>query len=323
MRKIYAILMGALVALGFSACTATPTIAEQNKGQNVQIFSAPNADGKLTPKTVGKAFESVGMIIDGNNNMNSPFSKRFKHIHYKTYNLAMYRNSELSYKLLKKSPKFGRLIPLTMSIWSDDEKHTLNIATLSLDGLSRTSGIPTTDPDLIAYSQLINKALKAAMPNGKFQLMTHKVQDPKDSYEQTFVMDVELEEDASLDDFKEDFEAEFEGELEPLGFLLPGYLNLKDEFLEEKGDDTYDFYDTYSICKFDVIYPVSRATPEAGAYAPCSFYVYKKKGENKMHMGYLGVDNWIKTLDITDKEAVFKLREAQGFINNILKEMSE
>jgi len=113
--------------------------------------------------------------------------------------------------------------------------------------------------------------------------------------------------------------------MEPLGFLLPNYTNMQEEVFDDKGyTDLYDYYHTYSICKFDVIYPVSEKYPEAGAWAPCSFYIYKRKGENTMYMGFLSVENWITTLDMKDEEeGVIKLREAQAFIENIINEASE
>lgn len=230
----------------------------------------------------------------------------------------MFRDNELSKKIVLKSPKFGRLVPLTMSIWSEGE--TMNIACLTLEGLARTSGLPVTDPDLVAYAAKIEKALKAALPGGKFKELNHKVLEPNATYELTF--STELDEDTDLEEWRENFEMEFEGEMEPIGFMLPNYTNMNEELFEEAGIDDFDFYITYSICKFDVIFPVSKDTPEAGAYAPCSMYLYKKKGDNTVHIGYLGVDNWIKTLDITDKEAISKLKEAEGLINNILKELT-
>jgi len=121
----------------------------------------------------------------------------------------------------------------------------------------------------------------------------------------------------------EEFEDEFEGELEPVGFMFPNYSNLNENLFEPVGYKEYDFYITYSICKFDVIYPVSKNHPEAGAYAPCSFYFYKKKSEDKMHMGYLGVKNWIETLDITEQDGIKPLLEAQKKINSVITEIIE
>ena len=322
MKKIYSMLVAAVLVVVMSGCMggdAKPTEFKADTPQSVQIFSAKNSDGKITPKTIDAAFIASGLSMGGNNNMNNPFKLRFNKTHYKTYHLAMFRHNELSTKLVQKYPRFGRLVPLTMSIWSEGD--TMNISTLTLEGIARTAKLPVTDPDLIAYAAEIKKALKAAMPNGEFKKLNHKVLEPTATYEINFT--AELEEGTDPEDWRDDFEGEFEGEMEPIGFLFPNYTNMNEELFEAAGIDDFDFYITYSICKFDVIFPVSKETPEAGAYAPCSMYAYKKKGENTVHIGYLGVDNWIKTLDITDKEAINKLFEAQGMINDILTELTE
>lgn len=324
MKKISSLIIAALVAMSIVGCnTGTPTPAKPKKLQDVQVFSTPNADAKVTTKTIEAAFESVGLSVPGNNDMNKPFKTRFGKLHYKVYNLAMYVNNDLTFKLIKKYPNFGALTPLTMSIW-EAKDGSMNVSTLTIEGMARAIGMPVTDPDLVAYAALITKGLKTAMPNGSFKELNHTVKFPNKTLATTFVADVDLE-DTTADDFIEDFEAEFEGEMEPLGFLMPNYTNVQEEVFDDRGyTGVYDFYHTYSICKFDVIYPVSELHPEAGAWAPCSFYLYKLKGENKMHMGFLSVENWISTMDMADdEEGTKQLRQAQGFIEHIITEMTE
>ena len=299
---------------------AAPTKKAENTMQSIQIFSADNSDGTITPKTIEAAFDAAGLTMGANNDMNNPFSKRFPKVHYKIYHLAVFSSNELTLKLVKKYSNFGALTPLTMSIWSDGK--TMNISTLTAFGMSRAGVMPIDDPDLIAYADLIKTALKKAMPNGQFKEIAHQDKSPKESFATNF--EVEIDEDVTdFETYKEDFQAEFEGEMEPIGFLFPSYVNLKEELFDEAGYEEYDFYDTYSICKFDVIYPVSKDHPEAGAWAPCSFYMYKKKGEMKMYMGFLSVDNWISSANIEDEASVKPLREAQGMIEDIITEMTE
>ncbi len=326
MKKIYSILAIAMMSFFMAGCNGNGEDAKPAKAkfkpdtpQSVQVFSAKNTDGKITPQTIGKAFEATGLKMGGNNNMNKPFELRFKKTYYDTYHLAMFRDTELSKKIVQKAPNFGRLVPLTMSIWSEGD--TMNISTLTLNGLARAANLPVTDPDLIAYADVIKKALKTAMPNGEFKELNHKVMEPKESYAIKFK--TELEPDADIDDWRDGFEMMFESEMEPLGFMFPNYTDLNVEIFDRAGIDDFDMYITYSVCKFDVIFPVSKETPEAGAYAPCSIYIYKKKGDNTVHIGYLGVDNWIKTLDIKDERAVSQLKEAEASINNILTEITE
>ncbi|MDQ1299108.1 MAG: hypothetical protein QG558_1647 [Campylobacterota bacterium] len=322
MKNIFKAMVIALLAIGTMAYSAVNAKAKElNKGQSVQIFSAPNADGAITTKTIDEAFEKSGLAIGGNNNMNSPFKLRFNNVHYNVYNLGMFSNADFVVKLIKKYPKFGSLTPLTMSIWSDDKKKTMNISTLSLTGMSKAVGIPENDPDLVAYAAMVKTALKAAMPKGEFQKTNFPIVDPKASFAQEFTFDVSATDDKAIEELKGNIEAAFEGEMEPIGFLLPGYVNLKTDVFDAAEFNDYDIYVTYSICKFDVIYPVSKDTPAAGAWAPCSMYIYHKKGEDKVHVGYLGVDSWIKSLAITDKESIKMLYEAQGMINKILEGM--
>ena len=286
---------------------------------SIQVYSADNSNEKITPKTIEDAFNAVGLDVLANNNMNKPFKLRFKKTHYKTYNLAIFMNNDLTLKLIKKYPQFGVLSPMTMSIWSDGK--TMNISTLSLKGMSRTTGVPFKDRDLRSYAVLIQKALKKAMPSGHFKKLPYKDHHDNKSYLVSFSMPVEYEEDQTPGDFEENFEDEFTGELEPLGFLFPNYLNLQEDIFEDAGYDKYDFFNTLSICKFDVIFPVSKLHPEVGAYAPCTFYIYKKKGEKEMHMGFLGVENWIETADIEDDASIKPLQEAQGMIKKVIEEM--
>ncbi len=322
MKKIYSLLFATVVAMGIVGCAdKAPEVFKPKTQQSVQVMSSDNTDGKITTKTIEFAFEAAAVPVTANNDMNNPFGKRFPKLHYKVYNLAVFMNNDLTYKLIKKNPGFGALAPLTMSIWSD--KGTMNVATLTLAGMARASGIPATDPDLIAYSVMITKALETAMPQGAFKPLDFNVKFPNKSFAIDFVAEIDMSDVEDIEDYKEDFQAEFEGELEPIGFLFPNFINVKEEIFDELGDDTYDFYDTYSICKFDVIYPVSENYPEAGAYAPCSFYMYKKKGEDKMYLGFLGVDNWIETLDIKEENSVKPLRDAQKMIEDIVNELIE
>jgi len=323
MNKIYSFIIAAIAAIAIVGCNSAEAIpAKPVKVQNVQVFSAPNADGAINVKTIEAGFDAVGLTIAGNNDMNKPFGLRFGKLHYKTYNLAMFSNADLTLKLIKKYPNFGALTPLTMSIWSDDTAKTMNVSTLNVNGMARAAGIPVTDPDLVAYAALVQAALKKAMPNGTFKQLDYTVKFPDKTLATNFTVEIGEDEDPAT--FVEDFEAEFEGELEPLGFLLPNYSNLQEEIFDEAGyTGVYDFYHTYSICKFDVIYPVSKLHPEAGAWAPCSFYIYKKTDENVMRMGFLSVENWITTLDIEDEESIKPLREAQGMIENIIKNITE
>lgn len=84
------IFIGAFLALGMSVCSASTP----NMGQNLQIFSVDNSKGAYNAKSIEKAFNASGAIVDVNNNMNSIFEKRYGSVSHKAYNLAIFTNAK-------------------------------------------------------------------------------------------------------------------------------------------------------------------------------------------------------------------------------------
>ncbi len=324
MKKISTIFIGVFLILGMSVCSAkSPDTAQTNQGQNIQIFSVDNSDGTINAKSIEKAFNASGVVVDVNNNMNSIFEKRYGHVHHKHYNLAIFTNDKMVLKLIKKYPKIGLITPLSMSIYSNDATKTINISTLSLAGMARITQISPTDPDLIAYAGLVDAALHKALPNGSYLPVSHNIKPSNKPLITAFTTEFELEDDATYTDLKEEFEEEFEAELGPVGFLIPKSYKLQAGLLKDNGHDDYDFYDTYSIIRFNVIFPVSKNHPDAGAFAPFSLVIYKKKDEDTVHIGFPSIDNWISDLGITDEESIKEVRKTQDMIKGILEELTE
>jgi len=281
--------------------------------QNLQIFSVDNVKGTISAKTVQEAFNSSGVVVDVNNDMNSIFSKRYGNVHHKKYNLAIFTNDKLVKKLMNKYPSIGMITPLTMSIYVD-AKNKINVATLSLAGMSRITKIPATNPDLIAYSKLVDAALHKALPNGKYLSVNHGANAGKELVSE-FITEFELEDGDTYVDMKDGFKEEFESEISPVGFLVPKSYTFEHA--------AYDFFDTYSIIRFNAIYPVSKNHPDAGAYAPFSVVIYKKKGDDNVHVAYPSIDNWIGDLDIKEKDTIKVVNETQDMIKDILSDLTE
>ena len=305
MKSFSMIFIGVFLLLGASVCSANT--------QNLQVFSVDNANGKINAKSIEKAFTASGAVVDVNNDMNSIFSKRYGKVHHKKYNLAIFTNAKLVSKLMNKYPTIGLITPLSMSIYSG-ANNTMNVSTLSLAGMARVTKIPVTNPDLIAYSKLIDQALHKALPNGKYLKVNHS-SNAKKKLVSEYTMEFEPEDGASYSDVKDEFKEEFESELAPIGFLIPKSYKIDHA--------KYDFFDTYSIIRFNAIYPVSKNHPDAGAYAPFSVVLYKKKDEDTVHIAYPSINNWITDLDIKDKATRSAVQNTHEMIKNILSELTE
>ncbi len=123
-----------------------------------------------------------------------------------------------------------------------------------------------------------------------------------------------------LDDFIEGFQNKFELAFIDKKYLIAGYHN----FFEGRNDAEeilagYDAFWTYSLCHLEFSFNVfdnQGAHPEAGLFAPCTMYVYIKKGTNKLVVGMLRLENWSTTLNISDEKRV-------GLVNKLDKEIPE
>jgi len=289
--------------------------------QDIQIYTADTSSGKITPKSIEKAFKDAGFYITMHNDMNLAFKGKFDKTNHKIYHLMAIHKDDLAFKLIKHNPDAALITPLSMSIYSKKGSNEISISSISLDGMAKVTGISKTNKDLVELSNLVKSTLKKALPNGHFEKLSYKILKPEGELTSRFEgeMDVEPKE---IEEELEAMQEELEGSLETGGFVIAGF-NSFGEALKKSGNDKYDFFDTYSICKISVIFEVSKTHPEAGALAPCTFYMYKEKGSITMKMAFPSVYNWISSLDIKDAPSKKVLKAAQKVFSDVVKETIE
>lgn len=287
--------------------------------QDIQVFTADNSDGKITPKTIEEAFKKVGFFIAENRDMNLPFKIQFKETTFDVYNLFTFYSKPDTLTLVKEYPEIGLFAPLSMSIYTKKGEKTISVSTLTTDTLATILEIPKDDKTLLKIGEMVKEALRTAMPNGKFETLTYEPKGMEGERVTRLEMEVDPDE---WEDAKDEFQMLFEGELAPNGFVMAGFSDLNYDF-EEQNYEAFNFYDVYSICKLPVIYTVAKTRPEAGAFAPCSLYLYMKKGEDKMHVAYPSVYNWISAMAIDDKASLEALDDAQKRMEKILSGLME
>ncbi len=286
---------------------------------DIQIFTADNKKGKITPKTIQKAFEKAGFFISANRDMNTPFKKQFKETNFDVYNLFTFYKKDVTLELAKKYENIGLFSPMSMSIYTKKGSDTISVATLSAEAMAKIMKIPADDKTLTALRALVVKTLKEALPSGKFEALPYKIAKPKGDLVSSYSM--ELDEDEWEDELDE-FKMGFEGSLAPNGFVIAGQNNLGDDF-EDSNYTGYDFYEVYSVCKLPVIYTISKTHPEAGAFAPCSLYLAKKRDEKNMKIGFPSVYNWMSSLSLSDKKDIEVLEDAQKRMNKMINSLLE
>jgi len=295
-----------------------PTVIK-NATADIEIFTSENKDGKITPKTIEAAFAKAGFIISANRDMNGPFVKQFKESGFDTYNLFTFYKQDTVLELVKKYQNIGLFAPMSMSIYTKKGEKTISVSSLTAEAMAKIMKAPSDDKTLHDLRRLVKQTLKNAMPNGSFEALSYEMQEPKGELVTNFSMEMDADE---WEDELEEFKMGFEGELAPNGFVIAGHSNLGDDF-EESDYEAFDFYEVYSVCKLPVIYTIAKTRPEAGAYAPCSLYLSKKKDEDMMQIGFPSVYNWMSSMAIDSKADMEVLETAQTGMKKILTGLTE
>ena len=291
----------------------------QAKG-DLHLFSVANKDGKITPYMIEEALNNGGLHVELNSNMIGPFKKQFKETKYKVFTLMTFWSQKYTRQLVDKYPKAGVFTPMGMGIYQAKDENTLHLSVLTAEAQGKIIGIK----DLTLLKKVeaeVLAVIKKNFPNAKH---TYSEDSLKTSHNLVTTYAMEVDPDDDIDDVQDEFTMNLESAFKPFGFVVPQYMDLNEVLTEDgKVESPYDFYLTYSICKLPVIYTVSKSRPEASAFAPCTTMIYKKKGEDKVVVGFPAVYNWLSSAKVEDKAAKAELLKAQKDFESILKEATE
>jgi uncharacterized protein (DUF302 family) len=316
---IKTILLSCLLVIGLVAQEKNVTIEEHVQQSDIQIFTSANKEKNITAQTIQEALEKAGFFVSENRDMNVPFKKQFNESDFTLYNLLTFYKRETAIALTQKYENIGLFTPMSLSIYTKKGTDTISVAMLSPQAMAKIMTIPADEKLLLELNTLVVETLKSALPEAKHEKVSYKTTKPIGELVTTLTMEMDAEE---WEDELEEFKMGFEGELLANGFVVAGYNNLGDEF-EDANYEAFDVYEVYSICKLPVIFTIAKRRPEAGAFAPCSLYVAKKKDENKLTVSFPSVYNWISSLAISDSKEIKVLQDAQKRMRDILTSVTE
>ena len=140
-----------------------------------------------------------------------------------------------------------------------------------------------------------------------------------------FEYEFEMPKDGNIDEFLNKFQDSFELAFIDKGFIIAGFYN----FMESTSNaeeilSSYSAFWTYSLCHVEFSYKMfdtAGARPDAGLFAPCSMYMYIRKGTNKVVIGMIRLQNWTDTLNLTDEKRVDMVKNLDEEIPSILTKL--
>ncbi len=261
-------------------------------------------------------------ITDPHHRVNDQYRNKYGSTVLDTLSFLSVANDKVILPLLNLDPRIAATAPFNMLIYKKlDENvthtgHIMPTAFLDMAGITN----PKVRETFIASIKPLDEKVEA-----EFRAKGLKYTKSYTTYEKlpekrTINFEYEFEAPKDLDEFIETFQNKIELAFIKKQYLIAGYHNFmyaRDD--AEKILKGYDAFWTYSLCHLEFSYKMfdkKNAHPEAALFAPCTMYMYIKKGSNKIVVGMLSLDNWSASLNIKDKERV-------ALVNKLDKEIPE
>ena len=122
-----------------------------------------------------------------------------------------------------------------------------------------------------------------------------------------------------MDDFIDEFQNKFEMSFIDKEYLIAGFHDFLSTDEGEEALDGFDIFWAYSLCHLEYSYNMfdnTGARPDAGLFAPCTMYMYVKKGTNTLVVGMPKLINIMDTLGVKESSRV-------ALVNKLDKEIPE
>jgi len=131
----------------------------------------------------------------------------------------------------------------------------------------------------------------------------------------------EFERPEDMDDFIDAFQNKFEMSFINKEYLIAGFHDFLATDAGEEALEDFDIFWSYSLCHLEYSYNMfdnKGARPDAGLYAPCTMYMYVKKGTNRLVVGMPKLINIMDTLGVKEPSRVALVGKLDREIPEIL-----
>ncbi len=252
-------------------------------------------------KFVEKTINKLGFkLTDPHKRVNDVYKKKYGNTNLDILSFMSIANEKVIKPLFDIDPRIAGFNPFNFLIYKKLDENITHVGHLRANAILDMLSI-TDEKVRKAYTESIAKLddLVRKELGGKEVILEAKGY-AKDRM-MTFVVPFKREGD--IDDIIDEFQENFEGAFEDKKYIIAGFNNFKEG--EEGGTlDKFDAFWTYSLCHFKYSYTIfdnKGSHPEGGLFAPCTMYLYIKKGDNKIVIGMPKLSNWKATLGLDDK----------------------
>jgi len=298
MRKILGIAL--FVAVSVSGIYAS-------KNSTVTYIIKGNVD-KAYREMMNKPIKALGYRLpDPRMGVNAVYKKQYGASTLDILNFMTIVNDQTISPLLELDPKLAVFNPFNLVAYKHSSKDETVIAHLTAEAMIEIAGI--TDTKVIeAHKKAMDKVdalVLKTFPTAKVGHDTYEgaMTDSMMHFEMTFDRPEDLE------DFTDEIQEKIEETFVEKGYVMAGFF---DYMGNEDLLPSYDAFWTYSLCHFPFSYAIfdnKDAMPQASVFAPCTMYLYVKKGTNTLVLGMPRLANWNKFFPMNSKKRTDLLNE--------------
>jgi len=308
-----------------TAQTGTKPVTTDMPKNTLALFYTLEGDNveKIYNKIIEEDLKAIDFeVTDPHHRVNDQYKKKYGSTVLDLLSFLSVANDKMVLPLLNTDPRIASTAPFNMLIQKKLDEKVTHVGHL----------VPTAFLDMIGIKdQKVRNAFTASFAplNAKLEekfkeygIKYTKSYLPYKKLPEKRMMNFEyaFETPDDMEDFIDEFQNSFELAFIDKQYLIAGYHN----FMESTDDaedilEGYDAFWTYSLCHLEFSYNMfdnKGAQPNAGLFAPCTMYMYIKKGSNKLVIGMLRLHNWSDTLGITDEKRV-------GLVNKLDIEIPE
>ncbi len=260
---------------------------------------------------INKKIQSVGFVLsDPHERINDAYEKRYGNKNDLDYdknwkrnldNLGFFSiaNDKALRPLLLTNPELGGFSPFNLHIYKKTNENKTYVGHIAPSLMLDIVGVK--DKKVRVEFEAMFSALDALVQKeigGKVEISQYRALPVKPMMNFEIIFDRPEDLDDYIDEFQESFEAAFEDK----NYIIAGFKNFKEAYDDAELEfDKYDQYFVYSLCHFEYSYNIfNKGRPDAGAFAPCSMYMYVVKDSNKLIIGMPKLANWVSVLSIKD-----------------------
>jgi hypothetical protein len=297
-----------------------PSLLLSETPKNLAVFyelTGKDAEARYN-KVVEEKLPTIGFnLADPHKRVNDQYKAKYGSTTLDVLSFMPVVNDNNIMPLFNIDPRLAGFSPFNMLIYkelSEQSTHVGHLTPEAILDILKISDKEVSEKFIASFKPLDDLLEK------EFGKKTYKTYS-KLSADNMLNFEYEFERPEDMDDFIDEFQNKFEMSFINKQYLIAGFHDFLSTDEGEEALEGFDIFWAYSLCHLEYSYNMfdnKGARPDAGLYAPCTMYMYVKKGTNKLVVGMPKLINIIDTLGVKEASRVALVDKLDREIPEIL-----